>query len=269
MRNKNYLVAEDYYLKNDISLTKLCKMFSIDRGQFSKYLKSKNIVVENKQNKTTIIEDYFEKIDTEEKAYWLGFLFADGNISKKSNNIEVSLKPSDIGHLKKFAKAINFSNPIIINKDRCRLCFANKKMKSDLIDKGCVPAKSLILKPPKILQKFNIHFIRGYFDGDGCISFNQGKHHRPSFSVLGTIEILNMISLEIFNKLKKVYPNRGSDRIFILSYSGEMSRIAISKIYNNATIFLDRKFQRYNLMKIALQDRNVLNALSKYGGSPK
>lgn len=264
-----YEKAKTYYLENNESVTKIAKLFNIDRGMLSLYLKKQGIEVINKQNQTTIIENYFEIIDDEHKAYWLGFFFADGNVSSKTNNLEISLKLSDKEHLEKLAKDINFTNNISCDSVRCRLCFANKKMKEDLIDKGCVPAKSLILKPPKnIPDNLIIHFIRGYFDGDGCISFTQNKAHRPQFSLLGTEEFLNFIALNLIGTTKKLRMNHGSDKTWVLEYSGQTSRSILEKMYEGSTVYLERKYERYQKMKIALQDSNVLNALSKYGESP-
>ena len=264
-----YLKAKEYYLNNNISLTKLSKMFKIDRGNFSKFLKNNGVEIINKQNQQTIIGNYFEKIDSEEKAYWLGFMYADGNVSKNSNNIEISLKPGDINHLRKFAKTINFTNKISVSNTRCRLCFANKQMKQDLINNGCIPAKSLILKYPKINNNLIIHFIRGYFDGDGCITFNQNKHHRPTISILGTKDTLDYISKNLTGHVKKLRGNHGSDVTFVLEYTGQLSRDLLFKLYENSNIYLDRKFERFSLLKLALQDRKVLDALSKYGRTPK
>lgn len=67
-------------------------------------------------------------------------------------------------------------------------------MCNDLISHGCVPNKSLILKPPKIDNELINHFIRGYFDGDGCVSFNS-KTKVYAVCILGTKEILEYIIL--------------------------------------------------------------------------
>lgn len=265
-----YKLAQEHYEKTGESLTKVSKLFGIDRGNFTCFLKKQGIQIINKQNSTTIIENYFEIIDTEEKAYWLGFFFADGNVSKNSNNLEVSLKASDKEHLEKLAKSINYTNNIAIDDVRCRLCFANKKMKLDLINKGCIPNKSLILEPPKnIPDELIIHFIRGYFDGDGCIAFNEGKHHRPTISVLGTRKMLNFISMYLTGSFKILKCNKGSNDTLVLTYTGEEARRLTFKLYENSTIYLNRKFQRFQLLKIALQDGNILNALSKYGRIPR
>ncbi len=69
----------------------------------------------NKQNsrKYSVNDDYFSIIDTEEKAYWLGFIFADGYISNKNGKrVGITLKSSDRDHIIKFAKAISATYPV-------------------------------------------------------------------------------------------------------------------------------------------------------------
>lgn len=65
--------------------------------------------------KYQVNENYFEKIDSEEKAYWLGFLYADGNVrmhKNKSGILKLKLKQSDKKHIEKFSKCLNSNYPI-------------------------------------------------------------------------------------------------------------------------------------------------------------
>ena len=84
------------------SLTKISSQFKINRKVLSDRLKELNIEVINYQNKSKFDECVFDSIDNEEKAYWLGFIFADGCISSRDNAFELSLKGEDIEHLHKF-----------------------------------------------------------------------------------------------------------------------------------------------------------------------
>ena len=121
-------------------------------------------------SKTNVL-NIFETIDTEEKAYWLGFLYADGYISKY-NQIEVSLSPEDKEHLIKLKLFVNTNTNIIEDEHRCRLLFCSKEMVADLAKLGCVNNKSLILTFPteeQVPNTFLRHFLRGYVDGDGCL----------------------------------------------------------------------------------------------------
>lgn len=91
-----------YNNKETPSLTKISEQFKIDRGFLSNRLKELNIEIINYQNKSKFNEHIFDSIDTEEKAYWLGFIFADGYISSRDNAFELSLKAEDKEHLDKF-----------------------------------------------------------------------------------------------------------------------------------------------------------------------
>ena len=208
--------------------------------------------------------NYFDVIDTEEKAYWLGFLFADGNISKSSwtrkngtvkngcYRVEVSLKSEDIEHLEKFAKAIEYEKPIKISKasfrkERCRLSFNNKHMWQTLVNLGCTPAKSLTLKFPDYSIFKNkwliISFIRGYIDGDGCIGYTLKDKSRMQLRILGTehflLHLQKILPLEKDNSLWK------DINIYELVFNSSRGAYVCSILYKGASIYLDRKFERY------------------------
>jgi intein/homing endonuclease len=130
----------------------------------------------------------FDVIDTEEKAYWLGFIYADGYIETESNRFGIGISIKDYGHLVKFNSFMKYLGNNIktkISKQKYKgelkekeICFwrvSDKHLKESLIKQGCFEKKSLILEFPKIPAKLVKHFIRGYFDGDGCVSYYQNK----------------------------------------------------------------------------------------------
>ena len=147
----------------------------------SNVLKKLGIKIINKQNQVRVNEHIFDSIDTEEKAYWLGFMFADGFVLSNDNTIGLDLAEKDFTHLEKFRLFLNFignlkvTNTNFPNVKRVRLEFSSKYMKQILISYGCIPKKSLTLNFPNINIFNNIelirHFIRGYVDGDGCLTF--------------------------------------------------------------------------------------------------
>lgn len=159
-------------------------------------------------------DNYFEKIDTDEKAYWLGFLFADGCIHKASKFehyiVKLSLDEIDEDHLKKFAKAIEFNfelGSLLKSKDTrtngtmVTLRLTSKKMFEDLQNLGCVERKSNILETPKINKKFYRPFIRGFYDGDGgCVLNLKRNNFSASASFVSTFEIATFIKDLIFKK---------------------------------------------------------------------
>lgn len=270
----DYNFFKQLYLNEQKSLSYISRKYNISRWSLTKRLKLDGIKIVNRQNEQSLYQDFFEVINTEEKAYWLGFLYADGYVSKNSNHIELSLQLSDINHLIKFSKAINFTNNII--KDykvpRCRICFACKKMHKDLVNQGCVPQKSLILNHPEnVPEELVIHFIRGYFDGDGSVSFNERKHHRPSLQIIGTEDVLSWISEKLNKKVNRKRKDKRTenDKTLCMSYSGEKAREILFMLYKNANVYLDRKYERFCLMKTALLDSDVQYALGKIGKRQK
>ena len=99
--------AEKEYASSAKGIRELSKKYNIQRQVFTGWLLAKNYTIENKRASKSFNIHYFDSIDTEEKAYWLGFLFADGAITQynHSYDIELSLKIDDKEHVEKFAKA--------------------------------------------------------------------------------------------------------------------------------------------------------------------
>eukprot|EP01084_Bolivina_argentea_P127341 225226_1 len=114
-------------------------------------------------------------------AYWLGFLFADGNVHHTHSNsvIQLALKCIDYEHVAKLKKALNSTYKLGFHKTNFQTCATShqiydKSLALDLINLGCIPKKSLTLEwPQNIPDPYIHHFVRGYFDGDGSIYFNK------------------------------------------------------------------------------------------------
>jgi hypothetical protein len=157
----------------------------------------KNLLIDNKINLRTrsqtrkwysINENYFEKIDSHEKAYWLGFIYADGNIYK--TKLQIGLAKKDKCILQQFQKHINSGHKLYNDRQCFKLIIPNCKIVKDLIKLGCNYRKSLTLTFPKEKQcprKFINSFILGYFDGDGCIQFRSPKYIRTHNTKRGKI----------------------------------------------------------------------------------
>lgn len=222
-------------------------------------------------------EKYFETIDNEHKAYWLGFLYADGYVEPiyrkdkiKAFRIEIGLSIEDKHHLELLLQDIESDVPIsernqkIGNKtySTCRVRINNTKMCRDLINLGCTTRKSLTLEFPSeniVPKEYLKDFIRGYFDGDGCISYSErdyvDKRNNKQYtqknivsSFIGTHDFLSDLSEILsdndinFSFNKK--PNCGKASEIRLTKHSDILNL-YRYIYNDATIFLSRKKEKF------------------------
>lgn len=288
---KYYRTLADEFLNSSISLTKMAAREGTTRQTLAKHFRELGVEIINKQNRLKFDNTVFDCIDTEEKAYWLGFIFADGYISSDSLKgksrylLEISLKASDKNHLDKFNKFMKHENANKVTIEdakcgkvickRCRWYVANKHLWETLNNYGCTPRKSLTLKFPdeSIFKSRDLirHFIRGYFDGDGC--FTRHIHHTivfPAISFLGTKDFLDKI-LE-YSKIEANYRNDKcyTEFTWTLEYHKEPGIELINYLYNNCTIYLDRKYKLYEFFKNgsrSVQEWAELSS-SKIGESP-
>lgn len=251
-------IIDSYYLYKDLKFKELAELCGVSDRAYSRVLKENNIDTHIK-NRYTLNQNYFEIIDTEHKAYWLGFIYADGYVGdEKYNNIVISLSDKDYCHLEKFKNDIEYTGEIRISEikqgfesehDACVINFSNKKMASDLRNLKLYPNKSTTMfEFPDIPENLMKHFIRGYFDGDGSITDhirNDSHNHRFVMTILGTIEFLNIM----FNKLPVntlIRPCKTSNMQYLVCSKTEDMIQLFHYFYDDSTIYLDRK---YNVWK--------------------
>jgi len=209
-------------------------------------------------------DNYFNKIDNEDKAYWLGFLMADGCIQERpgQDRIQLVLAIKDKEHLDKYKSSLGFKGPVNDNQIKSglfkglwhsRVFITSQQLVNDLSKYGCVPRKSLTLKFPKIDKILISHFIRGYFDGDGSVFISNEKHWRNGniFPVIhyrftGTKEFLIEIDKQI-NLNGKITQSKGN-KCYNLAYKRNKKLISFyNYLYKDATIFLERKKAIFDL----------------------
>lgn len=255
------IILEKLY-KEEGSILKVANKLNVNEKTISIWMKKFNI--KNKgtsgAKKHFFDENTFEKIDTEEKAYWLGFIMADGCIysDKKSKRLQINLSSKDINHLNKFQYFLKSDYPIQIKKiknSKASLLKINStKMCNDLINNGILERKSLINKYPKniIPDKYFLSFLRGYFDGDGCFSINE----KSSLKILGTKDFLSNIQKILKEKFQinsSLYKNKNIYSLEILRKKDK--KIFLNLIYQNSNIYLDRKYDLYVHFKSNLIDK--------------
>ena len=195
----------------------------------------------------------FNIIDTEEKAYWLGFIYADGYLSK-NGTLSIALNSKDVNHLKKFAQFMECDESYIKNKVQkynnteyfsVRLDLSHQQLAQDLQKLGIHAAKSLDLVFPSVdivpiyLQN---HFIRGYFDGDGCVMTKETSSQKLQVSLAGTESFLKSIQECSKTTDKNLIKHKCSKHpIYYLRLKILSSIKFLSYLYTNSTIYLERK----------------------------
>ncbi len=207
-------------------------------------------------NMCRVNASYFKKIDTAEKAYWLGFLSADGCVQNENNKrVSLVLTERDKAHVELFRQHIGSTHAVVYRPPTnrtirgkeylCSACYGvhvySKDMVSDLINNGVIPRKTNSLKSPKLNKALVRHWIRGYFDGDGSISI--GSNGQRLGNVEGTKSVVEFIHkyCPVFGK--PYYQSKYN--IWISAFCGNRNAIKLAKyLYNSdkeSIICLERK----------------------------
>lgn len=207
---------------------------------------------------------FFKEINTEEKAYWLGFIYADGYVvyNKKQGNYELGIEIGDIDieHLNKFNKWFNNEFKITTRQrtfksgnvvKMCSVRVYSKDLVEDLISNNVVPSKSYSNTFPVIEdEKLFFHFLRGYIDGDGCysvISVETSKRvvNYPRITIAGN----NKDCFDYIIRRLKKHNIEGhilkDGNNYKLEVSQKQScKNLIEKLYSSSNISLDRKSKK-------------------------
>ena len=271
--NKNIIKLEsdidkiiNLYLSGE-SIVSISKTMKCGEKQVSKILKENNVEIINKGlflRKFFINEDYLDVIDSEDKAYFLGFMASDGNVSSSSSRKEITicLKKDDdnLDLLEKIKKSISYTGNINTYRssngyEYLSLRFSSTgKLYYRLIELGISPNKTHTLDFKEIYSlipcNLKHHFIRGYFDGDGCISCSKIENREKivfGFSITATIQTCRFLK-EILNIETALYIYKDSPNIADIKSSKKSKIYEMYRyMYLDATIFLKRKKERFLL----------------------
>lgn len=198
---------------------------------------------------------FFNVIDTEEKAYWLGFFLADASVLKNGNTVSIGLSIRDYDHLHRLKKSLNMTHPIkeFVSSngyDSCMISFHSKNIKEKLISYNVIPNKKENGKRPFLSLRKDLikHYIRGFFDGDGCVSETTRKENgnkRYAIKIASCKEMLifikrfladNNIEVSDIKEHMSIYEIRTSNNLEIIKF--------FNLIYKDANIYLPRKYER-------------------------
>lgn len=212
---------------------------------------------------------YFDNIDSEDKAYWLGFLAADGWISRneksRSSVVGVELQYKDINHLRKFNKSIKGNYRIT---DRWKVCSLSKNtdkknhqcairifssiMYNSLLNKGFTNTKTYDFYIPEIREDLIRHYIRGYFDGDGCFIFTNKSFgiYLLTASKRFDEDISKLLEENNYHICKSSYLSDYNTLMYKINlyYLQDKLRF-LDWIYKDCNIYLDRKYKKYLKVK--------------------
>lgn len=224
----------------------------------------RNHFVGNK--KYEVDDEYFEVINTEDKAYWLGFLYADGYVrlnKGRSGELGLKLKNSEYYHLELFNKCLKSNYPIktdIVSKVTknnkeytslvCYLRICNTKLVKNLMNLGCVNAKTYKIKLPHLREDLMRHFIRGYFDGDGCIHKIKKSNNDYNISILSNdffIESLRDYLSKEFESNKIYVREKGNIKCLSISNNNDCIKFK-EFIYKDSIIYLQRKKNIFDIL---------------------
>lgn len=263
----------EIYLSENISQVELGKRYNISGAGVGGILKRRGIKANHKvRHKYTLDYSFFDIIDTEEKAYFLGFLYADGYNNQEKGSIALALQSEDKEILEKFNTLLKSNRPLFLikskkesHKDKFVLNITNRNMSNRLGELGCVQRKSLILKFPtsdQVPEHLLRHFIRGYFDGDGCCSICKTKRKfQLTVSILSTLEFCQKITSVVINnmnistRISKRFKDSVNCYNFDINGTQQCMKF-IEWLYHDSSIYLKRKFSKYLAIKEKLTEEN-------------
>lgn len=203
-------------------------------------------------------DDTFFSKSNSSSDYWAGFLAADGSLSISNMGIRIGLARRDRTHIEKFVRATKSTSPVrdITTSNGYPASqvdmYGVRQWHYDLNERyNVTPRKSLSLKPPPLEDEESIkHFIRGYMDGDGSISYSgSGKNNHWVVSFLGTEEVLRWTKSRFQYYLAgkigdpSVSPDRNTHQIIFGCWQ---VRAILEWLYSSSTpdIRLDRKYDK-------------------------
>ena len=251
-------------IEQKLTRQQIADKFGVSRSLIDHVFKEMGLRSKGPRHKLHIDETVFDVIDTEEKAYWAGFIFSDGCIGDYNGHKRVALKLGGIDrdHVVKFKHFLGdhrddniyVRKEIVKSKDKTKeyeeyLYVAyNEHLANALIKIGCTPRKSLTLKFPdeNIFAKKELvyDFIRGYLDGDGSIC-TESKHHKfIQVSMLGTYDFLSGVR-KYLPQFSNIYK---AGKIWFIQVSHKKGDQVAYKLYENATVYLSRKYLKYTTL---------------------
>ncbi len=226
---------------------KICAGKTLKRILSDKGVKVRTISEANRR--FAVNECFLDEIDSEEKAYFLGFFFADGYNNQKKGHVIIELQKRDESVLFQFQRLFDSECPVREEKPGySKFILHSKYLSNRLAELGCPQAKSrFVTFPDWMAENLLPHFIRGYNDGDGCI-YVKGK--QCNISIIGSDAFVSGLAQVIQNMTVvnvKVRQHPTSDGMSLLNiYGRQQTKRVVGFLYTNASIYLERKKVKAN-----------------------
>ena len=207
-------------------------------------------IQETNVNKYFINHDYFKK-QSEDVGYWIGILGSDGSVNRNKNEIYIELQRQDRELLEKLNSAIENQRPVrdyetARGYENSKIYFYSAEIKKDLKEFKIIPNKTYDKSygfPFKLNKEYYKDYLRGLFDGDGCIKYgNSLTWQVDSCSLEIILELQKFLKENDIETQYTICPKQNIDIYRLYCYGKDK----IEKIYNlmyntNSTLFLKRK----------------------------
>lgn len=273
-REKSEIIQNMY--KSGLSVWKISDKIGVSGQTIHKHLSNIGFKLRSRSESIrthSLKHDLFKEIDTHEKAYWLGMLFADGSMTFENgiHTISLTLHRDDRYHIETFKDFLGSSVNIYDRKDKLAssLVVAGKSFCEHLINKGMIPRKSLILSAPiGVPDNLFNSFVLGVFDGDGSISARKKSRyltHQVAVRIVGAHDFMKFLSYKITEitgiPLRSIRKHHNSN-IYAISYEGRfITSKLLAWMYKDSKIFLERKKNLY--IKFSLENKTEENRILK------
>ena len=224
---------------------------------------------------------WFDNKNTKEFAYFLGFFYADGSNNEHNGHLTISLKENDKEILEQFSSLFFGNRPVYVYNAKCQtnnsvriasLTVVNKSLSKIMLDCGAMQCKTFKIRFPYWLDKsLYKHFIRGYFDGDGCLSYTFAQ--RNNFFGNSFLSVVTITSTEDFCLYLSQYikgelginstllcrhpENHNNNRTLQISGNKQVIRL-MDWLYKDTKLYLKRKYEKLLVIKETIRKRDLI-----------
>lgn len=242
--NKDELIIKD--LINGLTYKEICIKYKCGHRKITKLAIKNSIVTKNMiKSRKIVTSNPFLDLNNKNVQYWLGFLAADGSIFK--TRISLHLQEKDESHIDKYIQFIGFNvtkHKTIKNNKYIGygVHFKSKEITEFLYNLGITNKKSYTLDYKGIITT---DFLRGVIDGDGYIRKNHNEVSICTASLLFAKQLQSFI-INTFNincSLRESKPNFYTIGVY---GKNQVNKI-LKELYNNAEVYLNRKFLNASL----------------------